>query len=208
MSPGTKLDDHIDEFNKLILDLANIDIEIEDEDQAFMLTSSYENFVETLLYGRESLTMEDVLVTLKTRELKKRTKGTNEETGEGLYVMGRSYHSGKAYSGESSRFKLRDRADFDSFNDEGNAYFGEALMVVENDEMTELIIDSGGTYHMIPRQDFLYDFKVVDGASVQLDANEYNQGDQRLSTYDDWIRKKNCVYTLEAKVTTFGVQKH
>nr|GEY63971.1 retrovirus-related Pol polyprotein from transposon TNT 1-94 [Tanacetum cinerariifolium] len=33
MSPGTKLSDYINEFNKLILDLANIDIEIEDEDQ-------------------------------------------------------------------------------------------------------------------------------------------------------------------------------
>ncbi|GJZ59264.1 hypothetical protein Tco_0615080 [Tanacetum coccineum] len=32
----TKLGDHIDEFNKLILDLANIDIEIEDEDQALI----------------------------------------------------------------------------------------------------------------------------------------------------------------------------
>ncbi|GKA30357.1 hypothetical protein Tco_0716662, partial [Tanacetum coccineum] len=56
---GTKLGDHIDEFNKLILDLVNIDIEIEDEDQALMLLtslpSSYENFVETLLYERESL---------------------------------------------------------------------------------------------------------------------------------------------------------
>ncbi|GKG22124.1 hypothetical protein Tco_0384719, partial [Tanacetum coccineum] len=65
MSPGTKLGDHIDEFNKLILDLANIDIEIEDEDRAFMLLtslpSSYENFVDTLLYGRKSFTMEDVL---------------------------------------------------------------------------------------------------------------------------------------------------
>ncbi|GKE48241.1 hypothetical protein Tco_1479499, partial [Tanacetum coccineum] len=37
MSPGTKLGDLIDEFNKLILDLANIDIKIEDEDQALML---------------------------------------------------------------------------------------------------------------------------------------------------------------------------
>nr|GFB19904.1 zinc finger, CCHC-type [Tanacetum cinerariifolium] len=27
--------------------------------------------------------------------------------------------------------------DFDSSNDEGNAYFGEALVVVGNDEMTE-----------------------------------------------------------------------
>ncbi|GJX30083.1 hypothetical protein Tco_0238162 [Tanacetum coccineum] len=72
MSPGTKLGDHIDEFNKLILDLANIDIKIEDEDHALMLLtslpSSYENFMETLLYGRESLTMEDVLAT-DSREL-------------------------------------------------------------------------------------------------------------------------------------------
>nr|GEV36326.1 retrovirus-related Pol polyprotein from transposon TNT 1-94 [Tanacetum cinerariifolium] len=68
MSPCTKLGDRIDEFNKLILDLANIDIEIEDEDQAILLLTSfpscYENFVEILLYGRESLTWEDVMETL------------------------------------------------------------------------------------------------------------------------------------------------
>ncbi|GJT70108.1 hypothetical protein Tco_1029394 [Tanacetum coccineum] len=81
--PGTKLGDH--EFNKLILDLANSDIKIEDEDQALMLltslSASYENFVETLLYGRESLTMEDVLATLNSRGSKKRTKGGKEEYG-------------------------------------------------------------------------------------------------------------------------------
>ncbi|GKB01141.1 hypothetical protein Tco_0829185 [Tanacetum coccineum] len=79
MSLGTKLGDHIYEFNKLILDLVNIDIEIEDKDQALMLLtslpSSYENFMETLLYGRESLAMEDVLSTLNSRELKKITEG-------------------------------------------------------------------------------------------------------------------------------------
>ncbi|GKE18841.1 retrovirus-related pol polyprotein from transposon TNT 1-94 [Tanacetum coccineum] len=181
MSPGTKLGDHIDEFNKLILDLANIDIEIEDEDQALMLLtslpSSYENFVETLLYGRESLTMEDVLATLNSRELKKRTEGTKEEIGDGLYVRGRSDHSGKTHSGESSLFNSRGGTgklkcfichsedhlkrdcpmkkssgfvkkgkrdqDSDSSDNEGNAYFGDALVVVENDEMTELVMDSG-----------------------------------------------------------------
>ncbi|GKB78199.1 retrotransposon protein, putative, ty1-copia subclass [Tanacetum coccineum] len=48
----------IDEINKLVGDLANIDAEIDDEDQALMLLtslpSSYDNFVETLLYERES----------------------------------------------------------------------------------------------------------------------------------------------------------
>ncbi|GJR74523.1 zinc finger, CCHC-type containing protein [Tanacetum coccineum] len=209
MSQGTKLGDHIDEFNKLILDLANIDIEIEDEDHALMLltslSSSYENFVETLLYGRESLTMEDVLATLNSRELKKRTEGTKEETGDGLYVRGRSDHSGKAHSGGSSRFKSRGGTgklkcfichseghlkrdcpmkkssgfvkkgkrdqDSDSSDDEGNAYFGEALVVVGNDEMAELVMDSGGSYHMTHMRDFLYDFKGFDGGSVQLGDN-------------------------------------
>ncbi|GKD91120.1 hypothetical protein Tco_1366627 [Tanacetum coccineum] len=179
MSPGTKLGDHIDEFNKLILDLANIDIEIEDKDETLMLLtlllSSYENFMDTLLYERESLTMEDVLATLNSMELKKRNKGTKKEIGDGLYVRGMSNHSGKAHSGESLRFKSRcgtsklkcfichleghlkrdypmkksigfvkngnHDQDFDSSDDEGNTYFGEALMVVRNDEMTELVMD-------------------------------------------------------------------
>ncbi|GKE30477.1 hypothetical protein Tco_1445861, partial [Tanacetum coccineum] len=49
--------------------------------------------METFLYGRESLTMKDVMATLNLRELKKRTEGTKEETGDGLYVRGRSNHS-------------------------------------------------------------------------------------------------------------------
>ncbi|GJS07958.1 hypothetical protein Tco_0364754 [Tanacetum coccineum] len=275
--------DHINEFNKLILDLANIDIEIEDEDRRLMLLtslpSSYENFVETLLYGRESLTMEDVLATLNSRELEKRTEGAKEEAGDGLYVRGRSDHYGKAHSSGSSRFKSRGRTgklkcfichskghlkrgypkkkssgfvkkskhdqDYDSSDDEGNTYYEEALMVVGNDEMTELVMDSGGSYHMTHKRDFLYDFKVVDGGSIRLGDNSTctikgtgkvniqlhngsrfiledvmyvpglrrslislgtlkkegytvkmqmgrNQGDQRLSGYDDLDQEKLC----------------
>ncbi|GJS30370.1 zinc finger, CCHC-type containing protein [Tanacetum coccineum] len=218
MSPGTKLGDHIYEFNKLILDLANIYIGIEDEE----LPSSYENFVETLLYEREYLTMEDVLATLNSSELKKRNEGTKEEAGDGLYIRGRSDHSGKAHSGGSSGFKSRggtgklkcfichpedhlkrdcpmkkssrfvkkDKRDQDSdfSDDEGNAYFGEALMVVGNDEMTELVMDSGGSYHMTHRRDFLYDFKVVDGGSVQLGDNKTctikGTGKVKIQLYD------------------------
>ncbi|GJR65109.1 zinc finger, CCHC-type containing protein [Tanacetum coccineum] len=239
--------------------------------------------------------MKDVLATLNSRELKKRTEGTKEGAGEGLYVRGRSNHSGKAHSGGSSRFKSRGGTsklkcfichseahlkrdcpkkkssgfvkkgkrdqDSDSSDDEGNVYFGEALAVVKNDEMTELVMDSGGSYHMTHMRDFLYDFKGIDSGSVQLGDNRtctikgtwkvkiqlhdgssfiledvmYVSGLKRslisLGTLKKegytmkmqmgiikvikgcWvmmtrIRKKNCVYTLEAKVITFGVQKH
>nr|GEZ51225.1 retrovirus-related Pol polyprotein from transposon TNT 1-94 [Tanacetum cinerariifolium] len=188
----------------------NIDIEIEDRDQALMLLtsllSSYENFVETLLYMRESLTMEDVLAILSSRELKKRTEGTKEETSDGIYVRGRSDRLSKAHSGKSSRFMsrggtsklkcfichleghlkrdcpmkkssgfvkkgMRDQ-DSDSSDDEGNAYFEEALVVVGNDEMTKLVMDSGGSYHMTNMRDFLYDFKGFDGGLVKLGDNK------------------------------------
>ncbi|GKB22040.1 zinc finger, CCHC-type containing protein, partial [Tanacetum coccineum] len=256
MSPSTKLSDHIDECNKLILDLTNIDIEIEDEDQTLMLLtslpSSYENFVETLLYRRESLTMEDVQATLNSRELKKRTEGTKEEAGDRLYVKGRSDHSCKAHSGGSSRFNSRDATgklecfichseshlkkdcpkkmssgfvkkgkrdqDCGSSDDEGNTYFGQALMVVGNDEMTELIMDSGGSYHMTHKSDFLYDFKVVDGGSIQLGDNrtctikgtrkmKIQLHDRSSFILEGMSKEKElCVYF--GSVMTFGVQKH
>ncbi|GKE89365.1 hypothetical protein Tco_1566840, partial [Tanacetum coccineum] len=122
--------------------------------------------------------------------------------------------------------------DFDSSDDEGNAYFGEALVVVENDEMAELVMDSDGSYHMTHRRNFLYDFKGFDGGSVQLGDNRtctikgIEKGSLEKEGYTmkiqmgrikvikgcrvmmTRIRKKNCVYALETKVTTFGVQKH
>ncbi|GKE56021.1 hypothetical protein Tco_1495206 [Tanacetum coccineum] len=205
---------------------------IEDEDQALMLLtslqSSYENFVETLLYGRESLTTENVLATLNSRELKKITEGIKEETTEGH--LKRDYPNKK-----SSGFVKKGKRDqvSNSSNDEGDAYFGEALVVVGNDEMAELVMDSGGSYHMIHRRDFLYDFKVVDGGLVQLgdnrthtikgtwkvkiqlhDGSSFILEDVRIKVIKGCrvmmtgIRKKNCVYTLEAKVMNFGVQKH
>nr|GEY67078.1 zinc finger, CCHC-type [Tanacetum cinerariifolium]GEY75628.1 zinc finger, CCHC-type [Tanacetum cinerariifolium] len=169
------------------------------------LPPSYENSVETLLFGRESLTMKDVLATQNSKELKKRTDGIKEEAGDRLFIRERSDHSGKAHSRRSSQFKSRSGTgklkcfichsedhlkrdclkkkscgfvkkgkhdqDSDSSNNEGNVYFGEALVVIGNDEMTELVMDSGGSYHMTHRRDFFYDFKVVDGGSVWLGDN-------------------------------------
>ncbi|GJR94831.1 retrovirus-related pol polyprotein from transposon TNT 1-94 [Tanacetum coccineum] len=110
---GKKLSEHVDDFNKLIGDLANIGVDIDDEDQALMLLtslpSSYDNFVETLLYGRDSLTLEDVLSSLNSLELKKRTDAKDD--GDGLYVRGRSVHRGNQGRG-SSRSKSKGKGTY------------------------------------------------------------------------------------------------
>ncbi|GJZ42293.1 retrovirus-related pol polyprotein from transposon TNT 1-94 [Tanacetum coccineum] len=208
MDSGKKLSEHIDEFNKLVGDLANIDVEIDDEDQALMLLtslpSSYDNFEDTLLYGRESLILEDVLSSLNSRELKKRTNAKDD--GDGLYVRGRSDHRGNQGRG-SSRSKSKGKGtyklkcyicysedhlkkDCPKRNKKKSTGFvkknagqgsgmhsegydnGNLLMAVSEERFLEWIIDSGGSFHIAPRRDFLFDFKEFNGGTVLLGDNK------------------------------------
>lgn len=62
-------------FNKLILDLENINVSIDDEDQVLLmlcvLPRSYVHFKETHLYGIKSLTFEEVQSALYSKNLNK-----------------------------------------------------------------------------------------------------------------------------------------
>ena len=86
------LEDHPDEFNKLILDLENIEIMVDDEDQAIILLSSlpssYDNFGDTMMYGQESLSIEEVQSALNSKELKKKCE-IRKDAAEGVTVSGR-----------------------------------------------------------------------------------------------------------------------
>ena len=64
MTEGTDLRQHINTFKQIISDMLWIDIKFEDEDKAMMLLTflpaSYEHLVTTLLYGKETLELEEV----------------------------------------------------------------------------------------------------------------------------------------------------
>ncbi|GKB23463.1 hypothetical protein Tco_0862864 [Tanacetum coccineum] len=83
MPAGQKISEHIDKLNKIVLDLANIKVKFEDEDLALLLLTSlpasYEHFVDTLLYGREALTLEDVMAILNSKEIKERSKAKGDD---------------------------------------------------------------------------------------------------------------------------------
>ena len=82
---GSSLANHIDNFNKVILDLEDINVKLEDGDKVIILLSflppSYEHFIDTLLYGRQSITMVDVKDSLSSKEV---TKKVETKDGEGL----------------------------------------------------------------------------------------------------------------------------
>ncbi|GJX69906.1 retrovirus-related pol polyprotein from transposon TNT 1-94 [Tanacetum coccineum] len=108
MLVGRKIFEHINEFNKIVLDLANIEVKFEDEDLALLLLTSlpasYEHFVDTMLYGREALNLKEVMATLNSKEIKERSKA-NGDDGEGLYVRGRTDRKDSHQSKGKSRSK-------------------------------------------------------------------------------------------------------
>ncbi|PKI37477.1 hypothetical protein CRG98_042139 [Punica granatum] len=72
----------------------NVDVKVEDDDQALLLlcplSEFYESFIDTILYGRTSITLEDIKASLNSKELQK--KATNYHGSNGsLDALGYKY---------------------------------------------------------------------------------------------------------------------
>ncbi|KAM1386098.1 hypothetical protein ACFX2F_032598 [Malus domestica] len=111
MTEGTPIQNHLDEFNKVIMDLKSMDNKIDDEDQSLILLCSlppsYANFVETLLYGRDSICMENVKAALNSRELKNKVFGNlNDSHSEAFIARGRD----REYGSGSNKGNLRSKS--------------------------------------------------------------------------------------------------
>ncbi|WJX45134.1 E3 ubiquitin-protein ligase upl4 [Trifolium repens] len=108
--------EQLSEFNKIVDDLANIDVNLEDEDKAFHLLCAFpkslENLKDALLFGKEgTITLDEVQSTLRTKELSKFKDLKIEDNGEGLNVArGRSEYKGKG-NGKKYRSKSRPKGD-------------------------------------------------------------------------------------------------
>ncbi|GJV29336.1 retrovirus-related pol polyprotein from transposon TNT 1-94 [Tanacetum coccineum] len=186
MPVGRKISEHIDEFNKIVLDLANIEVKFEDEDLALLLLTSlpasYEHFVDTLLYGREALTLEDVMAILKSKEIKERdsrqSKGKSRSNSRGgrlkCYICQSEDHL-KRNCTKNNRKKSTGYAKKDEQpSSSGSTYDdSEVIMVMsaQAQDLLDLIMDSGCSYHVTPRLDILFDFLECDRGNVQLGDN-------------------------------------
>ncbi|CAL1371730.1 unnamed protein product [Linum trigynum] len=110
MQEGTPLREHLEQVDSILLDLRNIDVQVDDEDAALILLvslpSSYENFVDSFIAGKESVSLEDVRSALHTREIRHKASGSG--TGgeaSGLAVTGGKgkKKSGKGNSNKNSK---------------------------------------------------------------------------------------------------------
>jgi len=76
MKEGTTVLEHLNFFNKIINELLTVDIKIDKEDKALILLSSlpesYDHIVTTILYGKETIILEEVTSTLLSNEIRKK----------------------------------------------------------------------------------------------------------------------------------------
>ena len=86
--------EYLNFFNKVISELLIVDAKIDEEDKALILLSSlsesYYHIVTTMLYGKETLILEEVTSTLLSNEIRKRLKSRGADMiGFGGHRKGR-----------------------------------------------------------------------------------------------------------------------
>ncbi|KHN00194.1 hypothetical protein glysoja_034725, partial [Glycine soja] len=75
------------DFNKILDDLENIEVKLEEEDKALLLPNSFEHFKDAILYGKDQdITLEEVQTSIRTKEMQKQQDSKSEDNGESLNI--------------------------------------------------------------------------------------------------------------------------
>ena len=93
MQEGIELRDHLGKLHSILLKLSNIDVKVEDEDAALILLvslpNSYENFVQSFIGSKDTVSLEEVRSALHSRELRHKASGSGtDDQASGLFVGG------------------------------------------------------------------------------------------------------------------------
>ena len=107
--------EHLVDFNKLITDLLNRDVTVNDEDKTLLLLNSfqesYEFLATTLLHGLTDLVFEDVSNALMNNEVRKKEKEAYQDSSTNVLTARERTSTWKKSERGKSRSKLRVRSD-------------------------------------------------------------------------------------------------
>ena len=92
---GISMFEHLNDYNKILTDLQNLEVDISSEDKALLLLNSlldtYDHLITTLLYGKDEIRFNDASNALTNNEYRKKDKQVERYTmTEALIVKGMS----------------------------------------------------------------------------------------------------------------------
>ncbi|KAA0054895.1 Retrovirus-related Pol polyprotein from transposon TNT 1-94 [Cucumis melo var. makuwa] len=144
MDQSKSLEENLKEFQKIVVDVNNIDEKMSNENQAVILLNSllsetYQEVKAAIKYGRDSLTMNIVLDAVKTRNLE-----IKKEHKDGELLMARGRSDKKSWKGKEKSFMMNSKGETRKYDSV------EVLMVSHRDIRDAWIIDLECTFHMTP----------------------------------------------------------
>ncbi|GKC86402.1 hypothetical protein Tco_1142119 [Tanacetum coccineum] len=112
MKEGSSLKEHLDALNSILMDLKNVEVKIEDEDAALVLLvslpPSFESFVSSFVVGKDTITLEDVISSLHSRELRPQASGSGGYESQSMGLLTTSRDRGR-YRFEKGKIMVEHR---------------------------------------------------------------------------------------------------
>ncbi|KAJ9546957.1 hypothetical protein OSB04_019500 [Centaurea solstitialis] len=119
LSEGGSITAHLSKFKEIVGDLKNLEVKYDDEDLGLILLCSlppsFGTFMDTIIYSRDSLSLDEVYTALSSKEKMKEINPGHEPRAEGLNARGRPFEKCSSSSSKSrskSRGKLRKFCNF------------------------------------------------------------------------------------------------
>ncbi|KAG8477771.1 hypothetical protein CXB51_027720 [Gossypium anomalum] len=172
------------------------------------LPPSYSTFRDTILYSRESLTVDEVYDSLTSYDKMKHLVVKPDSQGEGLIVRGRQDRNTDDDRGRTQERNHRGKSKGRSKSSNREDYSdGELLVASVNDSKVseEWILDSGCTFHMSPNRDWFTTYETVSEGVVLMGNNASCKiagvGTIKVKMFDGVVRTLSDVrYTAESGV--------
>ncbi|KAG8477711.1 hypothetical protein CXB51_027707 [Gossypium anomalum] len=191
LEEGASVHEHLTVFKEILSNLEAMEVQYDKEDLGLILLCSlppsYSTFRDTILYSRESLTVDEVYDSLTSYDKMKHLVVKPDSQGEGLIVRGRQDRNTDDDRGRTQEeiivLNLRvDRSlqiegkqpensgEADVVEDYSD---GELLVASVNDSKVseEWILDSGCTFHMSPNRDWFTTYETVSEGVVLMGNN-------------------------------------
>ena len=210
------MSEHLNDYNKILDDLQNLEVEIKDEDKALLLLNSlpdtYDYLITTLLYRKNEIKFNDVSNALTNNEYRKKDKQAYMDTSsEALTVKGRFEHKKSGRRGRShSKSKRSTKRKFGK--DEcvfcrNKGHWKKECPLLKNknkkdfnsnvahsiDENSDFALTSSScTFHMIPKKEWFYNLVESICGSIFMGNDEaceiFGMGKIKLKLYDGTVR--------------------
>ncbi|KAG8493611.1 hypothetical protein CXB51_011778 [Gossypium anomalum] len=201
LEEGASVHEHLTVFKEILSNLEAIEVQYDKEDLGLILlcslSPSYSTFRDTILYSRESLTIDKVYDSLTSYDKMKHLVVKSDSQGESLIARGRQDRNA-----DNDRRRTQKRNSHGKSKEDYSD--GELLVASVNDSKVseEWILDSSCTFHMSPNRDWFTTYETVSESVVFMGNNasckiaELKRNLILLSTLDS----KGYRYTAESGV--------